>query len=149
MIKRVFIGADHAGIILKKNLKDYLKSQNYEVTDCGSYEEEKSVDYPDFAHMVCNKVLSEKSLGILICGSGVGMSIVANRYPGIRAALCWNAEVTISARAHDDANILVLGARFINYETAQSCLNAFLETPFEGGRHQRRLEKIEPPCSSK
>ena len=149
MIKRLFIGSDHAGTLFKKKLKAYLETKGYAVTDCGSYEEEKSVDYPDFAHLVCKNVLAEKATGVLICGSGIGMSIVANRYPGIRAALCWNAEVAIAARAHNDANILALGARFITYETAQACVEAFLETPFEGGRHQRRVEKIERPCSSK
>lgn len=143
MIRKFFIGADHAGVLIKKHLKTYLESKGYDVIDCGSYEEQKSVDYPDFAHLVCQKVIKEKAQGILICGSGVGMSIVANRYPGIRAALCWNPDIARVSRQHNDANILVLGARFITDSTAQDCLEAFLNTPFEGGRHQCRLEKIE------
>jgi ribose 5-phosphate isomerase B len=142
-MKKIFIGADHAGTLFKKKLKVYLETKGYLVVDCGSHEEEKSVDYPDFAHLVCKNVLTEKAIGILICGSGIGMSITANRYPGIRAALCWNQKVARLSREQDDANVLVLGARLISYLSAKGCVDIFLDSSFEGGRHQRRIEKIE------
>lgn len=142
-MKIFFIGADHAGVPFKKKLKKYLETQGYLVTDVGSYEGEKSVDYPDFAQKVCTHVLAEQARGILICGSGIGMSIAANRYPGIRAALCWNSAMAKLSREHDDANVLVLGSRLISYRVAKACLEAFLEASFEGGRHQRRIDKIE------
>lgn len=143
MIKEIFIGADHAGVAFKEKLKKYLETKGYAVVDVGSHEGEKSVDYPNFGHALCAQVLAEKSMGILICGSGIGMSIVANRYPGIRAALCWNPRVTQSSRAHNDANVLVLGERLISYRMAKACVDTFLNTSFEGGRHARRISKIE------
>jgi ribose 5-phosphate isomerase B len=143
LIKKIFIGADHAGVVFKAKIKKYLETKGYSVVDVGSHEGDKSVDYPDFGHALCAQVLVEKSMGILICGSGVGMSIVANRYPGIRAALCWNAKVAHSSRAHNDANVLVLGERLISYQMAKACVDAFLNTAFEGGRHACRVSKIE------
>lgn len=143
MIEKIFIGADHAGFLFKKKIKKYLETKGYLVVDVGSHEGEKKVDYPDFGHILCSHVLAEESMGILICGSGVGMSIVANRYPGIRAALCWNARVTESSRKHNDANVLVLGERLISYRMAKACVDVFLNTKFEGGRHASRLSKIE------
>jgi ribose 5-phosphate isomerase B len=140
---KIFIGSDHAGILLKKKLKEYLEKKSYSVSDCGAFEEGKRVDYPDFAQTVCDKILSEDSIGILICGSGVGMSIAANRRKGIRAALCWSEDVSKLSRQHNNANILVLGARLISYTCAEKCLDMFLKTSFEGGRHQRRLDKID------
>jgi len=142
-MRKIFMGADHAGVLFKKKLKKYLETKGYFVIDLGSYEEDKSVDYPDFARLVCTRVLAEKAMGILICGSGIGMSIVANRYPGIRAALCWNPTVAKLSREHDDANILVLGARLVSYPSAKACVDVFLSSSFEGGRHQRRVDKIE------
>ncbi|MDC0349251.1 ribose 5-phosphate isomerase B [Alphaproteobacteria bacterium] len=140
---KIFIGSDHAGILLKKKLKDFLEKKHHAVFDCGASEEGKSVDYPDFAQTVCDKTLSENSMGVLICGSGIGMSIAANRRKGIRAALCWNEEVSKLSRQHNNANILVLSARLISYTCAEKCLDMFLKTSFEGGRHQRRLDKID------
>lgn len=143
MNKKIFIGADHAGFLLKEQLKTFLFSQGYGVIDCGSLEKDTKVDYPDFAQAVCRKVLAENARGILICASGIGMSIAANRYTGIRAALCWNPEVAKLSRQHNDANILVLGARVISSSVALSCLEVFLSTPFEGGRHQSRIQKMD------
>ncbi|MFN7662156.1 MAG: ribose 5-phosphate isomerase B [Alphaproteobacteria bacterium] len=143
MRKKIFIGADHAGFVLKEQLKTFLFSQGYEVIDCGSLEKDTRVDYPDFAQMVCHKVLAENARGVLICGSGIGMSIAANRHKGIRAALCWNPEVAKLSRQQNDANILALGARVISSSVALSCLEVFLKTPFEGGRHQCRIQKMD------
>lgn len=143
MIKKIVIGSDHAGFLFKTKLKKHLENAGYQVIDVGTYEEKKSVDYPDVANKVCQYVLSETSMGVLICGSGIGMSIAANRYPGIRAALCWNAKVSKLSRAHNDANVLVIAERLISYRSAESSLDAFLTTSFQGGRHQCRVDKIE------
>lgn len=139
--KTLVFGADHAGYALKEYLKTQVQEWGYTVIDCGTYSVD-SVDYPDFIKPVAQEVLSG-ARGVLICGSGIGMSIAANRIKGIRAALCADPLWAKLAREHNDANILVLGECLIGQQEAQECLKTFLETPFEGGRHLRRIEKIE------
>ena len=139
---KIAIGSDHAGFGLKEVIKEYLTSQNHVVTDCGCFSEE-SVDYPDFAHPVCESIeKKENEMGILICGSGNGISMAANKHQEIRAALSWTPEIAEMGRLHNDANIVSLPARFISEETGLEIVKIFLETAFEGGRHQRRVEKI-------
>ncbi len=139
----ILIGSDHAGIDLKHHLKDHLRKLGHEITDKGTHVKD-SVDYPDFAHAVADAVANEVgSLGIVICGSGNGVNISANRHRGIRSALAWNPEVAALAREHNNANVLALPARFISEEQAETIVGAFLGAEFEGGRHLRRVEKIE------
>lgn len=143
---KIAIGADHAGFGMKKELIDFLKSKEAAVNDKGTYSEERA-DYPDYGHAVADEVLNHKAdLGILLCGSGNGIAMSANKHKGIRAALCWNSEVATLARQHNDANILVLPARFISKEDAIKCVEAFLNSQFEGGRHQDRINKIDIQC---
>ncbi|MBM3485499.1 MAG: ribose 5-phosphate isomerase B [Alphaproteobacteria bacterium] len=138
----IAIAADHAGYALKRALVAVLADMGCLVVDLGT-EGEASVDYPDFAdRLVAALSRSEAGAGVLVCGSGIGMSIAANRHPGIRAALCGTVEMARLARQHNDANVLVLGARLIDAETASACLGAFLATPFDGGRHARRVAKL-------
>ena len=138
----VAVGADHAGFSLKNKLKDDLVRKGYAVLDLGTNSEE-SVDYPDFAIAVARAVVDGKaSRGVLVCGTGIGMSIAANRLPGVRAALVHCGEEAQLARAHNDANILCLGARMTTEYIAQHCLDVFLNTAFEGGRHARRVGKM-------
>ncbi len=137
----IVFGSDHAGFEYKESLKGYIHDKGYSVIDCGTHSVE-SVDYPDFITPVVKEVLAGAT-GVLICGSGIGMSIGANRHRGIRAALCCNAEMAESSRTHNDANILVLGERLISQEEALACLEVFLNTPSEGGRHARRVEKLD------
>ncbi len=140
--KIIPIGADHAGFQLKEILKKHLITKGYDVKDFGCYSEE-SIDYPDFAHPVAEIVEQNKGmLGILICGSGNGISMSANKHQGIRSALCWKKEVAELARLHNDANILTLPARFISEDEAIEMVDAFFSTAFEGGRHQKRVDKI-------
>lgn len=140
---KIAIGSDHAGFELKEQLITYLKSGNYPVNDKGCYSLERA-DYPDYGHAVAMAVLDkEADFGILMCGSGNGINMSANKHKGIRAALCWNAEIAALARQHNDANILVLPARYISVEEAKKCVDAFLKESFEGGRHQARVEKID------
>lgn len=140
--KKLAIVADHAGYILKEKLLKYLINEQYEVKDFGCNSEE-SVDYPDYGHPLANAVSSgEFELGISICGSGNGMNMVVNKHPGIRSALCWNEEIGRLARAHNDANICALPGRFISESEAFLIVRTFLNTEFEGGRHERRVEKI-------
>ena len=139
----IIIGGDHAGFTLKALLKTWLGQQGHTVTDVGPFSEE-SCDYPDFAHPLAEQVLADaQALGILICGSGNGVCITANKHKGIRAALCWNEELAALARQHNNANVLCLPARFISTESAQLITDAFLKNTFEGGRHQRRVDKID------
>lgn len=139
----ILIGSDHAGFDLKHLLKEHLRSLGHEVTDKGTHVKD-SVDYPDYAHAVAQAVINEpKALGIVICGSGNGVNISANRHRGVRSALAWTAEVAGLAREHNDANVLALPARFISASDAKGIVEAFLNATFEGGRHQRRVEKIE------
>jgi ribose 5-phosphate isomerase B len=143
MSKKIPIGADHAGFSLKEKVVAYLKSKGYDVSDKGAYNEDRA-DYPDFGHAVASEVQSgTNELGILMCGSGNGIAMSANRHPGVRAALAWNAEIAKLAREHNDANILVLPARFISEEEAYKSVEAFLNAKFEGGRHAGRVDKIE------
>ncbi len=137
---KIAIGADHAGFELKETLSSSLKE--HELKDFGTYSA-ASVDYPDFAHPVAFAVENKEfDLGILICGSGNGIAITANKHQGIRAAICWNTELASLARKHNNANILCLPARFISIKEAQEITNTFLNTEFEGGRHANRVDKI-------
>lgn len=138
----IHIASDHAGFELKQVLLEYLTKENYLVNDHGCFSEE-AVDYPDYAKKLCFAMSQNQIIkGILICGSGIGMSIIANRYKYIRAALCHNSEMARLARRHNDANILVLGARFIDKEEAIACVHEFLITNFEAGRHKIRVDKL-------
>ncbi len=139
------IGADHAGLPLKRVLHQALSAAGHAVLDFGTVEE-ASVDYPDFAHAVCGAVESGRArFGVLVCGSGIGMAIAANRHAGIRAAVLHGTTEARLARAHNDANIAAFGARLVGPEVAQDALRTFLATPYEGGRHDRRLAKLAPP----
>ena len=136
------IGCDHAGFQLKQELIRYLESKGYEVKDFGCYSEE-SIDYADYAHPVAELVEQNKGMrGILICGSGNGINMTANKHQGIRSALCWQPEIAKLAREHNDANIISLPARFITEDQAKEMVACFLNTAFEGGRHQNRVNKI-------
>lgn len=138
----IAIGSDHAGFSLKEEVKSRLTEKGYTVTDFGTHSAD-SVDYPDFAHPVAEAVEKNKAeKGILICGSGNGVCITANKHAGVRAALCWNEELAALARQHNDANVLCIPSRFITSETAFAMVNTFISTSFEGGRHQKRVEKI-------
>ncbi|MCC6911569.1 MAG: ribose 5-phosphate isomerase B [Flavobacteriales bacterium] len=139
----ILIGSDHAGFDLKHSLKDHLKANGHLVTDKGTHVKD-SVDYPDYAHAVAQGVAMEPgALGVLICGSGNGVNITANKHSGIRSAMAWEPTLATLARTHNDANVLALPARYITVEQAISILDAFLAASFEGGRHARRVEKIE------
>lgn len=139
----IAIASDHAGVELKKALCEVILASGREVRDLGPADT-TSVDYPDFAHRVADAVVSgEAAMGVLICGTGIGMSLSANRHPGVRAALCHDAFTAEMARRHNDANVLCVGARVTGLGVAEQIVRIFLETPFEGGRHQRRVEKIE------
>lgn len=136
------IGADHAGFQLKERVKAHLEAKGYEVKDFGCYSEE-SIDYPDYAHPVASMVEeNENMLGIVICGSGNGINMTANKHQGIRSALCWKKEIAELARQHNNANIIALPARFITEEEGLEMVDVFLATAFEGGRHQNRVNKI-------
>ena len=138
---KIYIGSDHAGVDLKALIKERFGGR-FEFEDMGTFTAE-SVDYPDFAHKVAEKVLADvDSQGILICGTGNGMAITANKHAGIRAALCWAPEIAALAKQHNNANIIVLPARFIETEAAFATLQSFFDATFEGGRHQRRIDKI-------
>ena len=140
---RLAIGCDHAGYTLKELLKTWLEEMGFTIRDFGTYSDE-SVDYPDFIHPVAKAVLKKQyDYGIIICGTGNGAAITANKHKGIRAALCWQPELATLARQHNNANIISLPARFINFETAKHIVEKFLIADFEGGRHQKRIDKIE------
>ena len=139
---KLAIGNDHAGFDLKKKIVNLLKDQNIEVINYGT-DQNESVDYPDFAHPVGKSIQENKvDLAIVICGSGNGVNMVVNKYSKVRSALCWNTELAGLARSHNNANILAIPARFVSEEVAMEMVNTFLTTPFEGGRHQNRVEKI-------
>jgi len=141
-IIKIGIASDHAGYDLKSKLIQYLSDKGYEMKDFGTHSSESS-DYPDFAHPLAEAIEKGKCIiGISICGSGNGISMAANKHQGIRAALCWNKEISELARKHNDANICSLPARFIDFEKAKEILDVFLNTDFEGGRHERRVKKI-------
>jgi ribose 5-phosphate isomerase B len=137
------IGADHAGFALKERLKSELARLGYETLDVGAYSA-ASVDYPDFAHEVASRVEhGDAARGVLLCGTGLGMAYAANRHPGVRAAVAWAPEIAKLAREHNDANVLVLPARFVSEDEGIEILRTWLDTEFEGGRHARRVAKIE------
>lgn len=143
MAQQLHIGSDHAGIDLKHHLKEHLRARGFVVKDEGTHVKD-SVDYPDFAHPVAQAVAADPAvLGVLICGSGNGVNITANKHAGVRSALAWLPELASLAREHNNANIIALPARFISPEQAVAIVDAFLDARFEGGRHQRRVEKIE------
>ena len=141
----ISIGNDHAGVDLKEAIVSHLKQQGYNTQNHGT-DSEDSVDYADFIHPVAQDVEKKKSdMGIIICGSGNGAAMTANKHKEIRAALCWSVEVSKLSRQHNNANVLSIPARFVNLEQALEMVDVFVTTPFEGGRHQKRIEKI--PCS--
>lgn len=138
------IAADHAGFELKEQLKHYLESLGYQIKDMGTYSNE-SVDYPDIIHPLAKEIDEGKySFGIIMCGTGNGVSMVANKYRNVRCALCWQKEISQLAKQHNNANIIALPARFINLDTAKDIIDAYLSATFEGGRHERRIKKIPP-----
>ena len=142
LFKKVCIASDHAGFKLKDFIKDFLINKNISIIDLGPINE-NSVDYPDYAKKVSNRVKSKKSdVGILVCGSGTGMAISANKMKKIRAAVCYNSRSTRLSRQHNNANIIAIGSRLTKRNTALKLVSIFLETKFEGGRHQRRVKKI-------
>lgn len=141
-MKRIAIGCDHAGYVYKSAIKDFLMQEHIESIDYGT-DSTDSVDYPDFVHPVSKAVESgEADLGIVICGSGNGVAMTANKHQGIRAAICWNEELAALARQHNDANIIAIPSRFVSESTALKMVEVFLHESFEGGRHQRRVKKI-------
>ncbi len=140
-MKKILIASDHAGFKLKEDLKSHL-SKNFEVIDLGTNSED-SVDYPDFGTALAKAIENKKAeTGVLICGSGIGISIAANRNPAVRAALVYNEEIAKLSRLHNDANVICLGARFTDSATAKKLVDIFLNTGFEGGRHENRVKKL-------
>ena len=141
-MKKIFISSDHAGYKLKEIIKKYLSKKKLSFFDLGPYNDDR-VDYPDFAHKVARKVKTSKNnVGILVCGSGIGMSIAANKHKNIRAAQCFNLKSTKLSRLHNDANIITLGSRLLVKKNVLSYVGIFLNTKFEGGRHSKRIKKI-------
>ena len=141
-MRKIFISSDHAGYKLKEQIKLHLSNKKISFVDMGPQNDDR-VDYPDFAHKVAKSVKSNKSnIGILVCGSGMGMNIAANRHKNIRAAQCFNLKSTKLSRLHNDANIITLGSRLLSKKLALACVIAFLNTKFEGGRHLKRIKKI-------
>ena len=142
LFKKICIASDHAGFKLKEAIKDFLINRNISLIDLGPMND-NSVDYPDYAKKLSHRVKSKKSdIGILVCGSGTGMAMSANKIKGIRAAVCYNLRSTRLSRQHNDANIISIGSRLTNKNTALKLVSVFLKTKFEGGRHQRRVKKI-------
>lgn len=141
-IKKIAIGSDHAGFYLKQKIIKHLVNKGVDVKDFGPFNDDRA-DYPDFAHPVAKSVTNkEVDLGILICGSGNGINMTANKHQEIRSALCWEKEIAEMARLHNNANIIALPARYISKETALDCVDIFISTTFEGGRHEGRVAKI-------
>jgi ribose 5-phosphate isomerase B len=139
---KIAIGSDHAGFDYKKGIKDHLEAAGHEVVDHGTFSD-ASCDYPDYAHAVATAVeKGEAVFGVLICGSANGVCITANKHAGIRAALCWEKDIAVLARSHNDANVICLPARFVGMDAALEMADVFLATAFEGGRHQNRVNKI-------
>ena len=142
-MQKIIIGSDHGGYALKEYVKMLLLKQGYSVEDVGTHSED-SCDYPDYAHKLSQQIAKGNfERGILICKSGIGMSIAANKTEGVRAALCYNHEASVLCRAHNDANVLVMGSRFVSKEEAEKIVEGFLMTEFEGGRHCCRVDKLE------
>ncbi len=143
MAERIPIASDHAGFELKEKLRAELDRLGYDVDDLGTHSPSSS-DYPDYAHPLAERVSrGEDARGVLLCGTGLGMAYVANRYPHVRAAVVWSPEIAELARKHNDANILILPARFLSEEDGLRILRTWLDTDFEGGRHKRRLDKVD------
>ena len=141
-LKKIYISSDHAGFKLKEIIKNYLTKKKMNYLDLGPSSDIR-VDYPDYAHKVARKVkISKSNVGILVCGSGTGMNIAANKHKNIRAAQCFNLKTTKLSRLHNDANIITLGSRLLTKKNALSCVGVFLNTKFEGGRHTKRIKKI-------
>ena len=141
-MKKILIASDHAGFKLKEIIKKYLSKKKIKVLDLGPFELVK-VDYPDYAHKLSKKInLNKKLTGVLVCGSGIGMEMTANRYKNVRAALCYNQKSAQLSRLHNNANIITLGSRLTKKSVALKCINTFLNTKFEGGRHTKRIKKI-------
>ena len=139
---KIAIGSDHAGFNYKEAIKHHLQQAGHDVEDLGTFTE-ASCDYPDYAHAVANAVEDGKAdFGVLVCGSANGVAITANKHAGIRAAICWEKEIAVLARAHNNANIICIPARFVSTDATFEMVDAFLATPFEGGRHQTRVGKI-------
>lgn len=144
MAKKIGLASDHAGYPLKEVVKEWLTAKGYEYSDYGTHSTE-SCNYPDFGHALASAVENgDCCAGIAICGTGNGINMTVNHHKGIRGALCWQPEIAKLAREHNDANILVMPGRFIEENVAKECVEAFLDTPFEGGRHQKRIDAI--PC---
>ena len=140
--KKVILASDHAGFGLKEEIKKFLIKKRKKVLDLGT-KNTNSVDYPDYAHLLSKKITNNKNqFGILICGSGMGMSMAANKHKNVRAALCYNTKSTKLSRLHNNANVMTLGSRLIKKSVALKCVNTFLKTNFDGGRHERRVKKI-------
>jgi len=141
-LKKIFISSDHAGFSLKEAIKKKFKKK-FKFEDLGTNSQDVSVNYPDYAHKLCKKVVIKKNnFGILVCGSGMGMSMAANRHKNIRAAVCYSVKNTQLSRLHNNANVISLGSRLINKNTAFKCIDVFIKTKFEGGRHLQRVKKI-------
>ena len=141
-IKKIILASDHAGFKLKEEIKNFLIKKRREILDLGTNNTD-SVDYPDFAHRLSNEMKkNSKQIGILVCGSGIGMDMVANRHKNIRAALCYSIKSTKLSRQHNNANVMTIGARLTTKNVALKCVNAFINTNFKGGRHLRRIKKI-------
>jgi len=141
-LKKLFISSDHAGFTLKEQIKKKFKNK-YSFFDLGTNNSKDSVNYPDYAHKLCKKVAkNSKNIGILVCGSGMGMSMAANRHKKIRAAVCYSTKNTKLSRLHNNANIITLGSRLTKKNTAFKCIDVFVNTKFEGGRHKKRVRKI-------
>ena len=141
-LKRIFISSDHAGYNLKESIKKRF-SKKYEFHDLGTNNSKISVNYPDYAHKLCKKVSNNlKNMGILVCGSGMGMAMAANKHKKIRAAVCYSVKNTKLSRLHNNANIITLGSRLTNKNIAFKCIDTFINTKFEGGRHEKRVKKI-------
>jgi ribose 5-phosphate isomerase B len=139
---KIAITSDHAGFEMKVKLKEYLLKKGYVVSDLGT-DSAESTDYPDFGHAIAQFLAAKNAdLGISLCGSGNGINMTANKHPEIRSALCWNSEIARLARAHNNANICALPARFISFDEAKKIVDTFLESTFDGGRHQHRIDKI-------
>lgn len=148
MTKKIVLASDHAGFQMKSRLAAILQAEGYAVQDLGAHSEDR-VDYPDYGAALAKAIAAgEAERGVALCGSGIGISIALNRHPAVRAALCHDVTSARLARLHNDANVLVLGARLIGSDVAEECLRVFLSTPFEGGRHAGRVEKLATCCGS-
>ena len=143
---KIAIGNDHAGVGVKEEIKEHLTKKGHTVINKG-YDGKESVDYPDYIHPVSKEVKERKAdIGVIVCGSGNGANMTANKYPDIRSALCWTAELSTLSRQHNNANILSIPARFVSVQVAKNMVKAFLTTDFEGGRHEQRVKKISQCC---